>query len=450
MTAANNKGLTDQLIDIIDAINRSTLTEQAVSKFRQCLVDYLGVTFAGSHNLQSKDQRIVRGSLDNAKEVAPIGWTEKCSLTNAIFINGLNSHFLELDDGVRYGVVHPGAPIFSALLPLAVVHKVSWDDLMVGVISGYEAAIRISSAVQPHHYSKGYHPTATCCTLGVAVGIAKMLGYSRTVLKDAFSAATVSGYGTLKVLEDVSQLKPYNCAKAALMGYYSALMAEAGFRGPSEPLLGSTGFLEMMAGKWKEDVLLADNDFYYIEKVYIKPYASCRHTHPEIEAACWIRQQAGFDFDKISAVNIKTYKGVLGKHDIYDITGEAAARMSIPFSVAVALSTGKAGIAEFAAPYVADPRLLALLPKIKIEGDEYLSSLVPDKRGAVVEVVMDDGQKWAFEVLYPKGEPENPLSNEELWEKFSSMMTHANVSASEAKTLFDDILLSESPSLCFQ
>ena len=412
--------LTDRFIDKIFSIRYEDISTNAIEKLKVCLVDTIGVTIAGSNLLREKEDKLIT-LLGEGNVVCPIGFDKKTSLINAIFLNGLSSHVLELDDGVRYGVIHPSAPLFSALLPLAKLNSVSWEQFVVGAICGYETSIRLASAMQPYHYSAGFHPTATCCTLGVAVGIAMMLGFSRDEVKDAFSAASVSSYGTLKVLEDVSQLKPYNCAKAVLNGYISAMMAKAGFTGPNDALLGDTGFLRMMSSRWNEEVLIGDRDFFYIEKVYLKPYASCRHTHPEIEAAFRIRQEKDFDVRSIKSIRVKTYKGVLGKHDGTDIYGESSARMSIPYSLAVALVTGKAGVAEFECPYIVDPFILGLTKSVKIEGDDELSKLVPDKRVAIVDIVLDNGKLYSWRVDYPKGEPENPLSNKELFDKFSSM-----------------------------
>ena len=188
-------------------------------------------------------------------------------MSDALFINGLSAHFLELDDGIRYGVIHPSAPLFSALIPVAIKYHINWFDFLRGAVCGYETSIRIANAIQPYHYKAGYHPTATCCTLGVAVGIAIMLGFEDQLVKDAFSAACISACGSLKVLEDVSQLKPYNSAKAALNGYMSVIMAKVGFAGPSEPLDGDTGFLKMMASSYNKERLLGDRDFFYLEKI---------------------------------------------------------------------------------------------------------------------------------------------------------------------------------------
>lgn len=431
--------LTDIFIDRLCSIRFEDISAAAIDKLKVCLADTVGVALAGAKDLADKESDLL-GLLDDGSEVvSPIGMDRKTSLANAIFINGLSSHFLELDDGVRYGVVHPSAPMFSALIPIAKVKKVSWENFVLGAVCGYETSIRIASAMQPSHYSRGYHPTATCCTLGTAVAIAIMLGYSRDEVKDAFSAATISSYGTLKVLEDVSQLKPYNCAKAALMGYYSAMMAKAGFAGPSEPLEGSTGFISMMCDQFNEEILVGDRDFLYVEKIYLKPYASCRHTHPEIEAAQYIRSQ-GVDPHDVEEILVSTYKGVIGKHDGTDIYGESSARMSIPYSVAISLCTGKAGIEEFSEPFVNDDFILGLTRKVKVVGDEELSKLVPEKRCAVVTVKTKDGNCYSHKVEYPKGEPENPLTPEELYSKFASMTSHAGISDDCARQMFRKII----------
>ncbi|MCR5573678.1 MAG: MmgE/PrpD family protein [Bacteroidaceae bacterium] len=436
--------LTDRFLQNIFRIRRLDYSPTVESLVRTYLTDTVGVTLAGAADLRDKEEAIL--SLQKSKGgLKPIGHDTTCSLVDALFINGLSAHFLELDDGVRYGVIHPSAPLFSALIPIAIENDVTWIDFLHGTVCGYETSIRIASALQPYHYSAGYHPTATCCTLGVAVGIAVMLGWEDKVVKDAFAAACISACGSLKVLEDVSQLKPYNCAKAALNGYMSAVMAKVGFTGPSDPLDGNTGFLKMMASSYNEEILTGVRNNLYLEKIYQKPYASCRHTHPEIEACFRIKKMDGFAFDQVDHVKVTTYKGVIGKHDFKDVHGESSARMSIPYSVVIALATGRAGIAEFTEPYVTDKAILNLTQKVDIMSSEELSKLVPEKRVAIVEVVMRDGRVLTDKVEYPKGEPENPLSSEENLIKFLSMTTHAGLSEEKAMAIFNELRQAKQP-----
>ena len=203
----------------------------------------------------------------------------------------------------------------------------------------------------------------------------------------------------------------------------------------------------MNSTAYNKDILTGKRDFLYLEKIYQKPYASCRHTHPEIEACFRIRQAESFDVKDVKKVEITTYQGVIGKHDFKDIHGESSARMSIPYSAAIALWTGKAGIAEFAEPYVSNTDILDLTKRVNVIPNEELSRLVPDKRVAIVNVHMRNGNVLTEKVEYPKGEPENPLTLEEKMAKFFSMTEHAGISYEKAKSIFQEIVNIDNPDL---
>ena len=116
----------------------------------------------------------------------------------------------------------------------------------------------------------------------------------------------------------------------------------------------------------------------------------------------------------------------------------------MPYSIAVALVTGKAGIAEFVSPYIDDSFIIALNKMVCIQGDEDLSKLVPDKRVAVLHVTQKDGKEFTCREEYPKGEPENPLTEEELFMKFSTMAVYGGKSLEWAKRIFNYIITSDS------
>lgn len=432
--------LTDKFVEGIYKIREEKLPSHSIEKAKYCLLDYLGVALAGERMLASKVKLLSELLHDNNTDGIVIGRGYNNNLQNAIFINGLNSHYLELDDGIRFGVIHPGAPLFSALIPLAVKYKISWERFVIGVMAGYEASIRIAASIQPSHYSLGYHPTSSCCPIGVALGITSMLGCNQKVMKDALSATSVSAGGTLKVLEDTSELKVFNVGKGAKLGYISAVMAQAGFSGPIEPLSGDTGFLTMMADSYDENMLLREDcEDLYINKVYLKPYASCRHTHAAIEAVLKLRTKYNLDINNITELNVAIYKGVIGKHDGKDIYGEASAKMSIPYCVAIALIIGHANMEAFEEPYVSDDSILKLTKLVKVIPDEYLSSLVPHKRVAKVTIKFSRGEEYTEIVEYPRGEPENPMSLDELYCKFKSLAILGGKTGEQVESIVDSI-----------
>jgi len=238
--------LSDRFIADIMALH-GHMTGPVRHQARRCLLDYLGVTLAGAHLARDAGNALL-DQLDTGNPGAGvIGFSRRASLETAALLNGMSSHVLELDDGVRFGMLHPGSPILSALLPAASHQGVTGEVLLNSIVAGYEAATGLASAMQPLHYQSGFHPTATCGTVGAAIGVGTMLGYSTPSLKATLAAAATWAAGTLKVIEDGSQLKPFNAARAAVNGLLAANIARAGIVGADDPLGGPAGFLAMMA-----------------------------------------------------------------------------------------------------------------------------------------------------------------------------------------------------------
>jgi 2-methylcitrate dehydratase PrpD len=419
--------LTDQFISYLDELRRTAFSSSIIKQAKRCLLDYLGVTFAGARILKEKGNSLVRILDDSENSASVIGFDRKASVLNAALINGICSHIAELDDGVRFGMIHPGSPVFSAILPIAEKEKVSGINFLVGIIIGYEAAVRIASAIQPSHYNIGYHPTSTCGAIGGAMGIAAMLDFPTTALKDTFSAVSVASSGMLKVIEDGSELKPINVGRAAYSAIVAAFTAQAGFKGLDDVLSGSLGFLSVMSENFKKSFLKKDkHNSYEIEKVYFKPYASCRHTHSAIEGALYIKKKTGLSPKEIKNIKVITYKGIIGKHDHVYIRGVSSAKMSLPFSIAVAIVTGKAGINEFSDEYITDSEVSRLTKSVLVISDKGITDQVPKKRAAIVEINTYDGTSYTKRIDLPKGEPENSMSEDEINEKFKILSAYGN------------------------
>ena len=430
---------TDELIDYLFELKNSSFPADIINQVKRCLLDYLGVTFAGAKLLNEKVNNILSFSICQSQyNMTAIGLYSKTDIYTATLVNGLNSHVAELDDGSRYGAIHPGSPIFSALLPLAKKEKSTANDFIKAVVLAYETAILLSSTIQPSHYNMGYHPTATCGSIGVAMGAATLLGYTKKQFKDTFSAAAISASGSLKVIEDGSELKPYNAGRAALNGLMAAITAGSSFSGPDDVLSGGAGFFAMMSQGNR-----FNNSFNFgsllISKVYVKPYAACRHAHPSIEAALKIKNSTKFDINEIKKITIKTYKGVIGKHDTKQINNPYSAKMSIPFSVAVALKNGSVGINDFSEENINNSFILSLIDRIFIESDNELSALVPNKRIAIVEIHFVNNIILSERVDYPKGDPENPMTDVEIKEKFQSLSYFAGKSQVFSDNIIDKV-----------
>ncbi len=424
---------TDDFVNDLFSIINSGFPQSSIWHAKMRLLDYLGVTFTGAKMLEGKSNRLLESIGDSREEASVIGLNYKTSILNAVLINGINAHVAELDDGERFAMMHPGAPIISVLLPLVEAKNLTGNDLLKGIIIGYEAAIRVARAIQPAIKERGYHATGVCGTLGAAAGAAAALGFSKTQMKDAISAAATGAAGILEVIDEGSQLKPYNAGHAALSGLIAAFMAQSGFVGPGNVLTGKRGFIPVLTNKYKlEKLNRLAGDYLRVENAYVKPYAACRHSHPAVEATLNILQETDVKPHDIASVKVDTYYWAVGGHEHTTIQGVSSAKMSTPYSVAVALVTAKAGLSEFVEEMLNNREVTELTQKVLVVSDDALTALFPEKRAAIVQINLTNGKSYKSRVDIPKGEPENPLSEKELLEKFTELATHGG------KT-FDDV-----------
>ena len=440
MNPLNSRQLTlsEQFVDRILSLRQLARENQVIHQTKRVLLDYLGVSLAGSNLIKSNPQFDLTSFFAEAGKSTVIGFRQQTSIHNAILINGLSSHITELDDGHRFGMIHLGSPIISAVLPLAEARKLSGQAVLEGIALGYEAAVRIASSIQPAHRNKGFHTTGTCGTIGAAIACAVALGYSKDQVLATLSAAVTSAAGLLESQEDGSDLKPYNAANAALNGFAAAQVAGAGFQGPHDILAGKRGFFSVIS-EIKQNHLLHEpvDGQMEIERIYLKPYAACRHSHPAIEAAQNILIKYKLDYKTIDAIKISTYQAAVEGHDHQEILGVGSAKMSIPYSVAVGLRFGKAGLDEFSLQHIQDESIKKLMAKIEIVADEELTELAPAMRAAVVDIKAE-GNSFSDRVNYPLGEPENPMSDAAIQAKFKDL-TKSLKSSAEVEEIIDRV-----------
>lgn len=420
----------------INSLWEEAIPDDVLARARRSLQDYLAVTCAGAKFQEEKLEKYNTFAEPEAGMYPVIGTRKKVTLKEAVFLNGLNAHALDFDDGTNSGIIHLGSPIFSLLLPLAQKYEIRIEDMLKAAIIGYEASYTMAVSIQPGHKAMGYHATGTCGVLGATLAAAYMLGFTEEERFQSFATACVSASGMLKVLDDGSELKPYNVAKTALLSLTSLQLAKAGFKGHEDPL-GGRGYFKMMTGK--EDVELKPvllNGTYAIMKSYTKPYASCRYTHPSVEAAIHLRNLVSQE--DVESIEIKTYDLAVSGHDHKEIPGSYSAKMSIPYATAVGFLYGKAGLQEFSEEAVKMEDVLKLARKVNVKADKELSAAFPSVQTAIVTIRTKDGE-FSDRVDYPKGEPENPLTDAEFKTRYDGLMEYAGIDPVVSEMVFNTV-----------
>lgn len=408
---------------IAGLIKKSQILPNEINeKARKVLLDYLGVVAGGKKYLKEKHPELVTN--------AP----------NSAFMNGFAAHVLELDDGHRHGMIHLGASIVSAVLDAAEKENLKLDDVLRGIVMGYEVAVRCARAIQPGHKVRGYHVSGTCGTIGAAMGITFACNYNNEQLKSTLACAVSSAAGVLEIQEQASELKPFNVGRAAMDGFVSAQVGRLAIPGPDDILGGKRGFLAALTDTPKPEFLTDfSGDEYAIEGIYQKVHAACRHCHPAIDATLDMRKDLHLQPDQIEKIEVHTYKLAVGSHDHTEIKGISSAKLSTPYAVALAIVKGSCGYADYNEENLNDYWIKNLTRKVSVIEDDNLTAQSPAVRGARVTIYLINGEEYEASCLYPKGEPENPLTQEELEDKFRGLAMYGGLTSQECDEIIAEI-----------
>jgi len=413
------QNITSEFIDSLWEFANSPISAETKRQAELCVKDYLACVYMGYYLNKQKSDAMIAAAPDKNGKSRILGSGKRGSIYTAAMVNGFNAHFAELDDGHRYAMMHVGCIIITDIMAMADNYDVSYEQFLKGIVVGYEAAIRLASAMQPEHKLKGYHTTGTCGAIGAAMGIAAMMSYSKEQMNSVLAAVVTSAGGLLEIQEDRSELKPYNASQACVSAIAAALVGNVGYIPPNDILGGNRGLFAVFA-----DLTKIKEQYIYglgkpaIETVYRKYYAACRHCHSAIEATINCLQENLKS--PVSHIDIDTYSLAIKGHDYTENLNVASAKLSMPFSLALAVKYGDVNEARYTEANLEDADLKSLMSQIDIREDAELTALVPAKRAAKATVTFCDGTTAQSLVEFPLGEPENPLSIETIESKLNS------------------------------
>lgn len=431
--------LSDTFIHTLYTLKTGPIPAEVKEEARKCLLDEVGTMLAGAKLIQ--DRLAAYLDMFSGDDATAVGLGRRASLQNAALVNGISGHAYDFDDGHRFSTVHLGSAVIPAVLAVAEKENLTMDDVIRGIVIGYEAAIRMGNCIQPGHRSRGYHASGTVGTIGAAMGVAALLNFDKEQFKSTLSAACTSAGGILEMQKDSSTMKPYNIGRACHDGITAAFVVRAGFQGPLDPLNGDFGFFKAASDTCKPEVLsLEHNANYNICGCYHKPYASCRHTHGAVYAAIRVVGDNNVDWRDIEHICVDMYSQGINGHDHTDIPSIVEGKMSSPFCIALALITGKIGITSFTEEAINDSDVLTLTKKVTVRADEEMTSWVPKKRAARVTITLKNKETYMFQADYAFGEPELPMSIDDFCSKTTELALSAGRAEDEIKKITDMIL----------
>lgn len=340
-----------------------------------------------------------------------LGRPERLGVSWAPLVNGIAMHVEDFDDTHLRTVLHPGAPVVAAALSVAETTGSSGTDILTAVAAGVEIASRVGNGICPGHFDLGWHVTGTMGHLGAAMAAGRLLGLDPERMHHALALAATQAAGHTQQLGTMT--KSLHPGKAAADGVEAALLAQAGFTGPDEPIEGRRGLAALMAPDVDLDEMLRDlGTVWELEDNAFKPYACGIVSHPVIDAGVALRDRVP-DPARIASVEVVVRPVVLEVMGVEEPQHGLQSKFSVYHCFAVGLLDGAAGPAQYSDERASDPGVVALRRTVRAVTD-------PDmpKDACRVTVVLKDGTTVTEVVEHATGSVDQPMTDDQLRAKF--------------------------------
>ena len=388
------------------------LPPDVVAQARRCLLDLIGVAAAGSRTRAAQiASNYAATQLRGSETEARILFSGRCaSPAGAAFAGATTIDSFDAHDGHVLVKGHAGVVVLPTLLAM-VDSGAACDDreFITALVLGYEVATRAGIAL--HASAAEAHCSGAWNAIASAAIGARLLGLSNGQTRHALGIAEYYGpRGQLTRVCDSPSMVKDGSGWGAHAGVTAALLAHAGFTGAPAVTIerdDATRYWNDLAARWR------------IREQYFKAYPVCRWAQPAIEAALTLQSAANFSADDIEEIAIETFAEAVALGAgcaIPNATDEA--QYSLPHPVAAALVFGHVGAEEIEMPRLADPRIRRLLAVTKVIEDAGFSRHFPAERWARVQITLNGGRILASEPAIARGNPENPLSDNELRGKY--------------------------------
>ncbi|RXZ36769.1 MmgE/PrpD family protein [Oxalobacteraceae bacterium CAVE-383] len=418
--------LAEQLAATITRLTPTALPEKTVEIARMLVLDVLGLCVAG----RNEDYiQAILGTVEAGGKCTAFGHAGGFNAYDAALINGTAAHGEDYDDTFEGGPVHSGAVVVPAVLAACEREGLGGDALLLGVAVGAEIMCRLALVAPGATHKAGFHPTAVMGTLAAAAGVAAALRLDAGQTASAIGIAGSMASGIIEYLAEGTSTKRMHAGWSAQAGIRAALMARGGFAGPRTVLEGTHGFYKAFAPSRAPDYSLLMNGFgqeWVMQTIAFKPYACGTMTQPYIDCAIGLAER-GVKAEDIRDIVCKVGEGTV--HRLWETLAVKhrpptpyAAKFSTPFCMAVGFFDRRAGFSQFTEARVRDEAVLSLAAKIRYEIDpanEYPKNFTGHLRAA-----MNDGGVEEVSQPHMRGGARDPLSQQELQEKFADNLVY--------------------------
>ncbi len=401
----------DKLVNVMCKISYDNAPSEVVNKAKECLADFVAIFSEGTRKPESINLRNAlggKGVISRAEDAAL--WM------------GSTARMLDIDDGHRFAMAHPGVAINSAAIAMAItLPGVSGKKLLEAIIKGYEVYCYQGRVINPTGYLKrGVDATCVCGAGAAAIAAGTLMGLSSSQISDAISLAASLAGGLNQSAIDGSAQKYLVAGWGAKLGIAAANLAKHGLGGPSHVFEGRLGFCNAFSPEPNIEYMQNPSLTWDILNVYLKQYACVRRIHATLDAVRTIVERENLD-----VVQVKQIK-VLGGQFLYDAGGYqpkdmAQAQTSVPYAVAIYLKHRDV-TDDLIHESLHSEEIAAISDRVTVIKDEEMVNLTKKDSSlwGAAKVVLStmDGQEYTETKIYPDGDPESPFPEGVIREKF--------------------------------
>jgi 2-methylcitrate dehydratase PrpD len=361
-----------------------------------------------------------------AGPASAIGVEHGLAAPEAAFVNGTLCHALDFDDTHPHSIVHVSASVVPAALAAAQAEGATGADVLAAVVAGSETSSRLGMAAGGAFHARGFHPTGVCGVFGATVAAARLRGLDAEQTANALGLAGSLASGLLEFLADGSETKRLHPGFAAQAGLKATALAAHGATGPATVFEGRFGFFAAYVHGVETDVAeqFADlGDRWETPRIAFKPYPACHYVHAPVDALAQLLRETPLEPDEVErlvALSDRTGESLvlaplaekLRPRTVYD------AKFSLPYCLGAQLVHGRVDVRSFTPDAISEPAVLAAAGRVDYEVKEYAPA--PDAFAGGVRIHTRDGRTLEAELRHQRGGAENPMSFDEVVEKYRS------------------------------
>ena len=454
----SDKPIAQQLAEIGVALKYEDIDRRTIDNAKIFMLDCIGTMLSGRQTESAKSITAAAAAVGGTEDCTVAGRPERTNVMFAALINGTSGHSQDYDDDHREGIQHSSVAVLPAVLALGEKHKKSGKDVLVAYIFGSDVTIRAGEAFLGYTFYGIWHPTGTCGVFGAAAGASKVLGLNVRQTTYALGVAGSESAGIGEFNEVGAWTKRFHAGRSAMGGVLAAYMGQNYFFGPPTVFEGRHGFFRAFSFKGSAEDPRPDGIYdlskltdnfgkkWEMADISIKLHSCCRFSNNYCDCAIDIHNQ-GVDVTQIESIHADCNQFAINnvcapeemKRHPKNIVN---AQFSLPYVIAVGLIKGKVLPESFTEESITDPAANALCDKTTWSLDKEFEAVYPAYYPARVTVKTKDGKTYVGEVKYPKGDPENPATKEEVIEKFLANASDS-IGSVNARKIIDTVFAIE-------